>query len=64
MKRESPYLTTHEAAALLQVDRIRIYRLVAAERLRPLKIGRLLRFERSEVEAVNRVESLLMRPAT
>jgi excisionase family DNA binding protein len=64
MKRESPYLTTHEAAALLQVDRIRIYRLVAAERLRPLKIGRLLRFERTEVEAVNRVESLLVRPAT
>jgi putative molybdopterin biosynthesis protein len=50
MKIESPVLTVHEIAELLRVHPITVYRLVARGELRPFKLGRMLRFDRKEIE--------------
>lgn len=50
VKASSPYLTAKEVAEFLRVHLITVYRLTAAKALHPVKIGRMWRFERSEVE--------------
>ena len=42
-------LTTKEVAEYFNLHRLTIYGLVAEGKLHPFKIGRLLRFDRSEV---------------
>ncbi len=44
-------MTAHEVAAYLRLHRVTVYRLVAEGRLHPFKVGRLLRFNRSDVLA-------------
>lgn len=49
-------LTANEAAALLDVDRKRIYRLVAKGVLPGMKVGRSLRFERDVILALRNAD--------
>lgn len=53
----SSLLTTNEVARRLAVVPLTIYRLTKRGRLRPLRIGRLLRFEELEVERFLREET-------
>lgn len=46
-----PLLTLDEAAKLLQVSRRTVERLVDAGRIRPVRIGRLVRVTMREVDA-------------
>ena len=43
-------MTISEVATYLRLHRITVYRFVAAGELRSLKVGRLLRFNREDVE--------------
>ena len=50
-------LTTNEVARRLAVAPLTVYRLTKLGRLRPRRIGRLLRFEEADVERFLREES-------
>jgi excisionase family DNA binding protein len=52
MKRDSPWLTTREAADILRIRPITLYRLVKKGKLElhPLKVGRVWRFDQKEID--------------
>lgn len=52
MKRESPMLTAREVAELLRIHQITGYRLIAERKLHLLKVGRVWRFDRKEIESL------------
>ncbi len=45
-------LTTDQVIQLLQVSRSTVYELVDQGRLRPVKLGRLVRYSRSNIDAM------------
>ncbi len=45
-------LTTDQVIELLQVSRSTIYELIEQGRLRPVKLGRLVRYSRSNIESM------------
>lgn len=49
MTRRTPMLTAHEVAELLRVHDITVYRFIANGILHPLRIGRIWRFDRAEI---------------
>lgn len=51
MAANSPYLTVEEVAGLFRVHPITIYRLLRDGKLAALKLGRIWRFDRREMEA-------------
>lgn len=46
------YLTAAEVAKMLRIHPITVYRQVAAQKLHPLRIGRIWRFDPGEVETL------------
>ena len=45
-------LTTDQVIEMLQVSRSTIYELIEQGRLRPVKLGRLVRYSRSNIESM------------
>jgi excisionase family DNA binding protein len=50
MKLESPVLTVREVAEILRVHQVTVYRLIRNGTLSPLRVGRVWRFDRGQVE--------------
>lgn len=52
MKPDSPMLTTHEVAEFFRIRPETVRRLVKNGTLHPLKVGRIRRFHRAEIESL------------
>jgi excisionase family DNA binding protein len=51
-KEAAVLLTTDQVIEMLQVSRSTVYELVDQGRLRPVKLGRLVRYSRSNIESM------------
>jgi excisionase family DNA binding protein len=52
MKRRPTVFTAHEIAEILRIHPTTVYRLVASGELHPYRVGRSLRFDQTEIEAL------------